>query len=334
MNYGVTLRAAWAMVKRHKVLWLFGLLAALGGGGFNFTWSIGNQNQTLFELPLGTRALLRYVFHTPDLSGTLIGVGLVLGVIVFVTHTFAAGALIELVGTIERRQPITVRAGWRAGKLSFRPLLIMRLVLAVPLLIVGWLAFGDVLPALSSFFAAPIGERLFTLSLIERLAGGGALVIATGLIVSAISVGAARAIVLDGQSVTAAIRRGVKLMIVELPAFLVLTVLFTIIGVVISILFAVLLAPVAFLSMLPSIGANVSGFDAFMFTGDSFGPMAIVTITLALIFGTFTSAFTSAVWTLAYRQWQTHERLDDEEPDETFFTPPVASQISAGTGSN
>lgn len=311
MNYGATLRSAWAMVKRHKTLWLFGFLAALGGGGFNFTWSIGNQNQTLFELPLGTRALLRYVFHSPDMSNALIVSGLVLGVMVFVVHTFAAGSLIELVDALDHGQAVTVRDGLRAGRCSFWALLIMRLSLAIPLLIAGWLVTGALLPSLSSFFAAPIGERLFALSLIERLASGGALMIGVGLIVSAISLGAARAIVLSKQPIRIAIVSGAKLLIVKWRSYLILTVLFTFIGLVISILFAVLLAPLAFSSMLSSLGPNASGFDALMFTGDNFGPMAIFAMTLAVVFGLFASAFTSAVWTLAYRQWQTDDHVGD-----------------------
>ena len=315
MEYGDILGTAWDVVKRYKVLWLFGLLAALGGGGFNFTWNIGTQNQTLFELPLGTRALLRYVFHLPDLSNTLLMTGLVLGVVVFAIHTLATGALIDLVGALERHQPLTVRHGLHAGWRFWGPLLVMRLILAVPLLIAGRLVLGDLLPALSSFFSAPIGERLLPLGLVERMSGGGVLLIGVGLIVAAISLGAARAIVLSGQSVVSALVTGVRLLVVQLRSYLVLTGLFVVLGLAISILFVVILMPIAFLTMLPSIGpGGVSGLDVFMFTGDNFGPMLILITIESIIFGTFTTAFASAVWTLAYEQWQTPRRLVTAEP--------------------
>lgn len=327
MKYGVILRSAWAMVRRRKVLWVFGLLAALGGGGFNFTWSIGNQTETLFELPLGTRALLRYVFNSPEMSTTLIAAGLVLGIIVFLVHTFAAGALIQLVSDADQRQTLTVSGGTRAGWRFFWRLLALRLVLAVPLLITGLIVTGTLESSLSSFFVAPMGERLFALSLLEQIAGSSVALVVVGLIMAGISLGAARALVLDNLSVWKAIVHGLKLLITKFVNYLVITLLFVVIGVVVSLAFAVLLAPIAFLSMLPSIGSNTSGFDAFMFTGDNFGPLAVLAIALALAIGTFVSAFASAVWTLAYRQWQTPERAEyhDVEDDEERFVPAAGS---------
>jgi hypothetical protein len=318
------------MVKRRKVLWVFGLLAALGGGGFNFTWSIGNQTETLFELPLGTRALLRYLLGSPDMGTTLIVAGLVLGVIAFVVHTFASGALIHLVGKFDQRQTVTISDGARAGRHYFWPMLVLRLVLAVPLLVAGWLVAGSLESSLSSFFAAPIGERLFTLSLIERITGGGAALVIVGLLVAGVSLGAARALVMEDMPVWKAIVRGTQLLITRFVDYAVVTVLFTIIGVVVSAVFALLLTPVAFLSMLPSIGNNAVGFDAFMFTGDNLGPLAVVAMALAVIFGVFVSAFTSAVWTLAYRQWKTKGRMDMAELDEVDERPAPASSSSTG----
>jgi hypothetical protein len=319
MKYGMTLRTAWAMVKQHKVLWFFGFLAALGGGGFNFTWNIGNQTETLFELPLGTRALLRYWLGSPDMGTTLIVIGLLLGVIVFVLHTFATSALIHLVGKSEQSQALTAADGVKAGRHYFWRMLLMRLVLAVPLLIVGLLTAGSIESSLSSFFAAPIGERLFALSLIDRVESGGALLVVTGLITAGISLGSARALVLDDLSVWQAIGRGAKLLVTRLVDYIVMTLLFTIIGLIISVVFAVLLTPIAFISMLPSIGNNTAGFDAFMFTGDNFGPLALVAMALAVVIGLFVSAFASAAWTLAYRQWRAKDHLDEyelEKPDQ------------------
>jgi hypothetical protein len=316
MNHSVTLRTAWAMVKRRRMLWVFGLLAALGGGGFNFTWSIGNQTGMLFELPLGTRALLRYLFGSPEMGTTLIVIGLALGVSVFVVHTFATGALIQLVDKIDQRQTTTVGEGARAGRHYFWPMLALRVVLAMPLLIAGLAVTGSIEPSLSSFFAAPIGERLFALSLIERLTSGGAVLVVVSLLVAGISLGAARALVLEDLPVWKAIVRGTELLVTRLGDYVVMTLLFTVIGLAVSVVFALLLTPIAFVSMLPGIGKNIAGFDVFMFTGDNFGPLAVLAMALAVVFGLFVSTFTSAVWTLAYRQWQTRERLDDHDLNE------------------
>jgi hypothetical protein len=123
-----------------------------------------------------------------------------------------------------------------------------------------------------------------------------------GLLVAALNIVASRAIVLDGMSVGAALIHSARLFARKIVEFVVITLLFTVIGILVSLAFAVVLSPIMFLSVVSSIGAR-EGFDAFMFISDNFGPLSIAAIAVALLFGMFVSAFTSAVWTVAYRYW-------------------------------
>ena len=135
MRYVRLFQESWLILWQYKILWAFGLLAALGGGGFNFNWRIGDV-QPVIDLPLGARALLSDFFRQIDPT-TVVIAGVVFGSLMFALLTFAEGGLIGLVNTIRDRQPISLRAGIRVANQNFLRLLAVRAILALPLMIAG-----------------------------------------------------------------------------------------------------------------------------------------------------------------------------------------------------
>ncbi len=122
MKYWRVFQESWQILWQHKILWAFGLLAALGGGGFNFNWRIGDL-QPVIDLPLGARALLNDFFRQVDPTEVVIA-GVVLGSLMFGLLTFAGGGLIGLVIALRRREPISLRLGLKAANTNFLPLLV------------------------------------------------------------------------------------------------------------------------------------------------------------------------------------------------------------------
>ncbi len=298
---------AWSILWNKRSLWFFGLLAALGGSGFNFNWRIG-EPQPLTALPLGALTLLQHVLSPGD-TRTMIVVGLVLGTAMFMLVTLAQGALIDMVGSLQRRREATIKSGLRAGWQYFWPLLAVRFLLALPLLLVGTLAAHSILPALSSLFTEPTGERLFTLGQVSQLAGFGGLIFVISLLVAAIDIGAERAVVLDGKSIGLALLQGVKVLWHNLLDYLAIGFSFLVLGVVVGVTFALVLAPIFFAEAFTSLSRGIDELNAFTFTTSALEPLVIVLFVLALIFGTLVTVFTSSVWTIAYQEWKSKDRI-------------------------
>ncbi len=297
---------AWSILWHKRSLWLFGLLAALGGSGFNFSWRIG-EPQPLTELPLGALTMLQHVLVPGD-TRTMIVVGLVLGTAMFLLVTLAQGALIDMVGSLQNHREATIKSGLRAGWQYFLPLLAVRFLLALPLLLVGTLAAHSILPALSSLFAEPTGERLFTLGQVSQLAGIGGLVFVISLLVAAIDIGAERAVVLDGKPIGLALLQGVNVLLHNLLDYIAIALSYLVLGVAVGLTFAVVLAPIFFADAFTSLSRGIDELNAFTFTTSALGPLAIVFFVLALIFGTLVTVFTSSVWTIAYHEWESKDR--------------------------
>ena len=109
MNHWNLFKESWRIFWRNPALWLFGLLAALGGGfnlryNFNFNFNPGNFDPGLFdryfnlygprlsEMPSEFRTLFSQIFSSP-LFGVIAIVGIVWAIIAFLLVTYADGAL-------------------------------------------------------------------------------------------------------------------------------------------------------------------------------------------------------------------------------------------------
>lgn len=301
-----SIQQAWSILWHKRSLWFFGLLAALGGSGFNFNWRVGEVHP-LTELPLGTRTLLRDALSPGDPT-TVIVVGLLLGATMFVLLTFAQGALIDMVGSLQNHQVPSIQGGIRAGWQHFLPLLAVRLLLALPLLLVGALAAHSILPALSSLFTEPTGERLFNFGQVSQLAGIGGLIFLISILVAAIDIGAERAVVLDGKTIGPALLQGWNVLRHNWVDYIAVTLIFLVLGIAVGLAFALLLTPLLFADVLISLGHGTVELNAFTFTTSALGPLLLVAAMLALVFGMLVTVFTSSVWTIAYREWQTKDK--------------------------
>jgi len=136
--------------------------------------------------------------------------------------------------------------------------------------------------------------------------GGLGLIFFFTLISNAISVGADRAIVLEGNSVVDAIRRGGRLLIDRFGDYFVIGILMFIVAIAISILIGCSIVSVMML-------LNVGGTDFTMiadsmqtFESNPFTniPFFIFSVILSLLIQTVTRILFSSTWTLAFRYWQ------------------------------
>ncbi len=280
--FGQSLSILW----RRKGLWVFGLLAALGGGGLNSLASLANFNslRPFAEMPLGLSPASFRAWLGLTVAQMLTA-GLVLGLMSFLIHTYAESALISMIGAIGAGETPTVGDGVRGGLHKFVPLLATKALLAVPIVILYALATGSFL----SVFLGTFADRNQTLPIFFNAGAMLGLVLLTNLVYllsMAVSISAKRAIVLEDISVTAAIVRGWRLIWAKFSDYFVIALLLILLGFLLN---ALILA------------ATLSNLFS---SSDIFGAVTTVSVIINLVVGGFTSIFISSVWTLAFRKWQ------------------------------
>ena len=300
MNYWALFRQSWSILWRNRTLWVFGLLATLGGGGLSYRFNLADV-RPVAELPLGARELLRSILGSGDIA-TLAGIALAIGVITFALATFGQAALIGLVDDVAGGQSVTVGEGVRAGWRHFVPLLIVRVLLALPVLVVGALAAGSFLPAFTDMLNAP-GEKPFGLGALGAFTLLGALSFVIALLTWAVGISAERAVVLDELSPWPAIVRGWNWLWAKFADYFSISLIFLVLAILVGIVFVCALLPVLVGTVVASVDQLRSG-NVFVFTTAIVGPAVILLLVLGLIAGSLASVFVSSVWTLAYRGWR------------------------------
>ncbi|CAG0935545.1 hypothetical protein TFLX_04386 [Thermoflexales bacterium] len=342
MNHWNLFKEAWRIFWRNQTLWVFGLLAALGGGfnlryNFNFNYNVNtnfdpepflrgfDQNwQRLPDLPFEFRALLNQIFSDQTL-GTIVVIGIVWTIMAFLLATYADGALISMVNTISGGQKVSVGEGFRAGGRRFLHLLAVRFVLALPTLtlaIVGVIVTSQIILGPNG----DAGSGQFFSRTFGAIAGLGALSLIVGLVMMGIGVSAERAVVLDELPIWPAIVKGWKFLWGKFGDYFTLTVLFIGVAILAGIVFACLLTPILCGAMgLGSLG-TFGNTDPNIFTRVMVftGPTILIGVLLGLLFGALANVFASSVWTLAYREWNqvAQPAMSNQSP----FEPPPGDQ--------
>jgi hypothetical protein len=298
MDFGNILSRAWQITWRWKVLWILGFLASLGGG---FSGLSGSNYRTegLDWGPSGAR-VPNEVWGVMAAVGCL---GLLLGIVLWVVSTIARGGLITGVQQVEDEGSTTFGAAWRAGIGRFWTLLGISILTGLPSLIVivaglvilGLLVLGTI-AAIDA--AAEVGGFLGGSAAL--LCGGGICCggILLAVVLSVIRLYAERAAMLEGLDWINAFKRGWQILKENLGPTVVLWLIFLVIGMIVG---AIIVGPIV--ALLAPFSVRIGGGDpiAWLLFPICLGGLLWV-ILLALV-GSVVETFTSATWTLAYRQF-------------------------------
>jgi len=322
MDYGQILRRAWQITWKYKFLWVFGFAIALcrgqggGGGNFNFgnTFSQGEMQDSNIPISPDVLRQIEQFVNSPAFWGLIVGLIvliLVLSLLSIAIGAYARGALVRSVNRVENGEGIDFRQAWEEGKISFRPLFWLELILSLPSLVIGLSVLGIFLVFFLTIMDSGIFGGEFSPDELARQLGllaPFAIVAVCGLIcfgliiqllVAIFTVFGSRAIVLDGRSVTASFGRAWEVFTKNLgPILLFALILFGInlvIGIVLAIPIAVLIAGIIVIS----IGAAVSG--AWPLLVIIVGMVFVIAILSALVGGVY-RVFVETLWTLVYRQ--------------------------------
>jgi hypothetical protein len=303
------LRRAWKITWRHKALWLFGLLVSLGTVGTRAGVGSGSRwEQSTRALPPEVRRAIADFLSSPYFTVAVVALALLaltIGVGLALLSALGRAALVDQVRAAEERGLVDVRTGWQAGRRYFWPVFLLRLLLGLPvavvtligvLLVVGtWLLTGgrEQPEALMSSFFIPL------LTLVACLLPAICLAVLLSIPLSVLQRLAVRACVLEGHSVRQSIVRAWAMLWQHLGRLTLVWLILAGVGIGVMIVIGLPLALVA-LSL-----AAAALLTMFISPLLSIVLGLIIGLAVWLLGATFNSVvetFTSAVWTLAYRE--------------------------------
>lgn len=147
VDYGGVLRRAWQITWKHKILWIFGILAGCSRGGSG--GGSGNNNVSVnqrggIDLPPEMQQFQQNIerFFNQDQSQWLpwvVGISCVVLLIVVALYflgLIGEGGLIHGAAVADRTGAITFGEAWSVGTRKAIPLFLMRLLVGVPTAIV------------------------------------------------------------------------------------------------------------------------------------------------------------------------------------------------------
>jgi hypothetical protein len=317
MDFGKVLGRAWEITWRWKMLWVLGFLAALGqgSGAPQPNYSFSGDEFERFGYQLGDSAEQFFGL----LSGLVLGLiclMLILAIALWVVSVIARGGLIAGVQQVEEDGSTSFGKAWSAGVRKFWTLFGLGILAALPLILL--IIIGIIVLTLGIFVGIglmDVGEAagITTIVLVSIICGGflccGLFILV--IVLEQIRIYGERAAILEDLGWIDAFKRGWEVLKDNLGATIILWLIFFAIGIVIfGISFVLVFALAA-----PLFGLFVINDPGWWIIGPICIGGILGTVVFALI-RSIVMAFTSATWTLAFRELTAlpeHPDLDNLE---------------------
>jgi len=283
MEYSKILNRSVNIVWQNKFLIVLGILASLGSGSFGGGGG-GNGNGQPFPEFGEEIAALAVV-----LIVVLVCVILFVGIVLWAISTIARGGLIASVDTIESGEKSSFRQAWSAGWHKAGTLLGIGFLPAIPgliLFVVGLIAlggYGGIVALFGEEFDALVG----TTTLGITIALFACIVVPVVLVLSILRNFAERACMFENLGVIDAYRRGASVLMANLGEAIILFLLQIVIFIVLGVLL-----------FLPGLVLV----------------LCCLLWPLLLVVQGASSAFLSALWTLAWRTWTGEPPIAEKAP--------------------
>jgi hypothetical protein len=316
MQYGTLLSRAWHITWRNKIIWLFGFLAALGsggGGGGNFNYRFGSGDLSRSGgtgLPPELQRQLTRFLSDQTLVITVIVIialiGLVIGLVLALLAALSHSAMVDMVREADETEATRFNTGWRTGLRRMLPTFLIRFLLGLP-------SFIIIMAGLAAFLASFIplinqtgfrdAERLFAGGMLATLflcfLPACCLGILLDIPLRVLETLSIRALVLEDRGVLGSIRRGWNILTGNLGDVVVVWLIFFLLGIGVAVVVGLPLTAIAFAALFP-LALMAATSPIFVV------PLVLVGLLLGLLSAAIRSvveAYSSSVWTLAYRQF-------------------------------
>jgi hypothetical protein len=297
MKYGSVLSRAWEITWRWKALWILGFLVSLGSG---FSTS-GSPSYSSESSDWGRRYGWQMPVEWIGVLATVVCLGLLLAIAVWVISVMARGGLIAGVQQVEDEDSTTFLKAWRVGRSRFWTLFGISILAAIPTIIMVLLGVvALVLLITSTVGAFDVSDAAGGLGIAASVLCGGTLccgAVILMIVLDQIRTYAERAAILEDLGWIDAFQRGWQVLKGNLGPTVILWLIFFVIGLA----FGAVIVGGMMVIVAPLVAVVVRIRP---------GPWMIVPICLGgllgalvlAVIGSIVETFRSATWTLAYRQ--------------------------------
>lgn len=301
-NFGEVLTRAWQIIWKHKVLWVFGILASCGRGGGGGNGGGGNSG---FDAPSGqppdlSPQALRWLQTIEENLTTIVVMTLALICVIWIVTIF--------IGTIGKTGLIrgTAQVDGGAEALVFGELFSgsipyfwrmfgLSLILGLPVFIIA-VAIAVVVAGGLVASGGEEGALLAMMGIIPVLLGCLCLLVPVGFVLGIIFRQAENAVVLEDMSVIPAIARGWEVFKANLGTMILMAIILGVIGFVSGFVIAIPFFIIVFPAMLAYFaGGGDSNIPLILM-----GVCTCLVIPVAMILQGIIIAYTESAWTLTY----------------------------------
>lgn len=311
MDFGKVLGRAWEITWKFKFLWILGFLASLGQGGSpaQFNYTLSDQDFSFdrwnwrFDYPPD-----EFWFSLAGIILLLICVFFVIAIILWVISVISRGGLIAGVQQIEEDGSTTFGQAWRGGAKKFWTLFGLAVLAAIPiilLVIIGMVILGFGIATGVDLLETSEPAGVSTILFFVITCGGflccGLFILV--IILEQIRIYGERAAILEDLNWIDAFGRGWQILKENLGATILLWLIFFALGIVIfGISFGIMLAlAVPFLGLFAIDDPGLWLFGPFCIGG-------LLGLIIFALIRTLVTVYTSATWTLAYREFTMNEQ--------------------------
>ncbi len=324
MNYGKVLTRAWEITWRWKVLWILGFLAALGSGGGGGGGGGSSYSTSGNEWPSWWGYTYQEPYIPPGAVAAIIGLAclaLIIGIAIWVVSVIARGGLIAGVQQVEEQEHTSFGLAWRAGARRFWTLFGISILAAIPLILLAVVGIVVLIVMfVGSGFAFTSSDVAGALGIVASILCGGGFVCAmiiVAVILQQIRIYAERAAILEDLGWIQAFSRGWDVLKANLGP----TIIFWLIFFALGIAFFIVILAVLAATVLPFI-AVVANIDPGPWLLAPICCGGLIAVIAAALINAIVQTFTSATWTLAYREMVGLAVPPAEEPaDELLLEP-------------
>jgi hypothetical protein len=307
MSYGEVLSKAWHIIWKHKVLWIFGILAgcAGGGGGIGYRGGGSSGSTSSFRPSSGQFDFSQF----PEIGRFFSQVGQIFQQIPLWVYLLSVLILILIIGVFVFLGTMgrigLIRGAWQCDEydekeLSFVPLFEDSLDYFWRVFLLSILVGVAILIVLAIIFIPLILFGVVTLGLGMLLMIPVICLLVPALwVIGVVTQQAEIAIVGEKKGIFSSLSRGWEVVRPHLGVFIVMALILWL-G---SGIAGFVLALPGFLIILPLLGGLISGNSTLLTTGVSVTVISlIIYIPIALVLSGIIRAYITAAWTITYRR--------------------------------
>jgi len=309
-NFGEVLTKAWQIIWKHKVLWIFGILAGCGqgGGGNGGGGNTGFDTQGPNLPPQATRWLTTIEQNIQTYVAILVAVICVIWIITLFLSTVGKVGLIRGASQADAGMENLIFGQLFSESMPyFWRVLGLTLILAFPVFVfalaIAVFVFFGVVAGMSGGSG---NEPLAVLGIIPLVLGCVCLLIPVMFVLRMIFRQAERAVVLEDMAVFPSLSRGWEVFRSNLGTIIIMAIILGILGFGAGLIIAI---PV-FLVVFPTIFAFALG------QGETYSPLIFMAVCLciyipvALVLQGIVTSYTESAWTLTYMRITQPEQDD------------------------